>query len=65
MTGLLTLYTAITIPAYLYQLGLKLPTVPNKAIYGLWIGLESLLLLAMELWAVYVLINMVYGIQSR
>ena len=65
ITGLLTLYTAIAIAAYLYQSWLKFPTVPNKTVYGIWSGLESLLLLGMELGAVYLLLNMVYGIRSQ
>jgi hypothetical protein len=65
ITGVLKLYTAIAIPTYLYQSWLTLPTAPNKTVYGLWIGLESLLLVGMELGAVYLLLHMVYGIWPR
>ena len=43
---LLAVSTVIVIPAYVYQSWLRLPTVPNRTAYGLWVGLESLLLLA-------------------
>jgi len=43
---LLALPTVIVVPAYVYRSWLRLPTVPNRTAYGLWIGLESLLLLA-------------------
>jgi len=47
LTILLALSTVIVIPTYVYRAWLKLPTVPNKAAYGLWVGLESLLLLGL------------------
>jgi len=62
ITALLTLYTGVAVPAYLYQSWLRLPTVPNKTAYGLWIGLESLLLLSVAAGAVYLLLNMLYGV---
>lgn len=65
ITALLTICTGIAVPAYLYQSWLKLPTVPNKTVYGLWIGLESLLLLAVEFGAVYLVVNMLYGMRFR
>ena len=46
---LLALPTVIIIPAYVYQLWLRLPTVPNRTAYGLWAGLESLLLLTVPI----------------
>jgi hypothetical protein len=46
LTILLALPTVVVVPAYVYRSWLKLPTVPNRTAYGLWIGLESLLLLA-------------------
>jgi hypothetical protein len=39
----------IVIPAYVYRSWLRLPTVPNRTAYGLWVGLESLLLLAVPI----------------
>jgi hypothetical protein len=65
ITALLTPYTAVAVPAYLYQSWLKLPTVPNRTAYGLWIGLESLLLLATEFGAIYLLLYMLYGMRFR
>ena len=47
LTILLALSTVIVIPAYVYRAWLRFPTVPNRAAYGLWVGLESLLLLAL------------------
>src|SRR5271169_1635135 len=46
---LLAVPTVIVIPAYVYRSWLRLPTVPNKTAYGLWVGLESLLLLAVPI----------------
>lgn len=46
LTILLALATVIVIPAYVYRSWLRLSTVPNRTAYGLWVGLESLLLLA-------------------
>jgi hypothetical protein len=46
LTILLALPTVIVIPAYVYRAWLKLQTVPNRTGYGLWVGFESLLLLA-------------------
>ena len=43
---LLAILTVIVVPAYVYQSWLRLPTVPNGTAYGLWVGLESLFLLA-------------------
>jgi len=65
ITGLLTLYTAFAVPAYLYQSWLKLASARNRTAYGLWIGLESLLLLALTFGAVYLLLSMVHGIRFR
>lgn len=45
LTILLALPTVIVVPAYVYRSWLRLPTVPNRTAYGLWVGLESLLLL--------------------
>ncbi len=64
-TALLTLYTSVAISIYLYQSWLKWPTVPNKVSYGVWVGLECLVLLVVEYGAVYLLLNMLYGIQYR
>jgi len=47
LTILLAVPTVIVIPAYVYRAWLRFPTVPNRAAYGLWVGLESLLLLAL------------------
>jgi hypothetical protein len=47
LTILLALPTAVVVPAYVYRSWLKLPTVPNRAAYGVWVSLESLLLLAL------------------
>jgi hypothetical protein len=47
LTILLALPTVIVIPAYVYRAWLRFPTVPNRAAYGLWVSLESLLLLAL------------------
>jgi hypothetical protein len=49
LTILLALPTVIVIPAYVYRSWLKLPTVPNRAAYGLWVGFESLLLLTLPI----------------
>jgi len=65
ISALLTVYTVIAVAAYLYQSWLKLPTLPNKTAYGLWIGLESLLLLAMGLGAIYLVLNMLCGLTFR
>lgn len=46
----LALLTVIFILAYLYQSWLMLPTAPNKIVYGLWLGFETLLLLGVPLW---------------
>jgi MFS-type transporter involved in bile tolerance (Atg22 family) len=46
LTILLALPTVVVVPAYVYRSWLKLPSVPNRTAYGLWVGLESLLLLA-------------------
>ncbi|MFZ0960728.1 MAG: hypothetical protein WAO35_07455 [Terriglobia bacterium] len=46
VAALLALYTAIVVPIYLYQMWRRLPIVPNKASYGLWMGFESLAFLA-------------------
>ncbi len=43
---LLAVPTVIVVPAYVHRSWLRLPTVSNKTAYGLWVGLESLLLLA-------------------
>jgi hypothetical protein len=61
ITALLTLYTAVAVPVSLYHLWLKLPTVSNKMAYGLWIGVASLLFLAMESGAIYLLLYMLFG----
>lgn len=45
VTILLALPTVVVVPAYVYRSWLKLLTVPNRTAYGLWVGLESLLLL--------------------
>ena len=47
LTILLALPTVIVIPAYVYRAWLRFATVPNKAAYGVWVSLESLLLLAL------------------
>jgi hypothetical protein len=49
LTILLAVPTVIVVPAYVYRSWLKLPTVPNRAAYGLWVGFESLLLLAVPI----------------
>ncbi len=49
LTILLALATVIVIPAYVYRAWLRLPTVPNRTAYGLWVGFESLLLLAVPI----------------
>ena len=46
---LLVVPTVIVVPAYVYRSWLKLPTVPNRMAYGLWVGLESLLLLGVPM----------------
>ena len=46
---LLAVPTVIVIPAYVYQSWLRLPTVPNRTTYGLWVAFESLLLLAVPI----------------
>jgi hypothetical protein len=51
--ALLALPTAIIVPAYVYQSWLRLPTVPNRTMYGLWLGLESLILLAVPIWLAF------------
>jgi hypothetical protein len=50
---LLALLTAVVAPAYLYRSWLKLPTAPNKTVYALWMGLETLLLLAVPIWLAF------------
>jgi hypothetical protein len=62
ITALLAIYTALAVPGYLRHAWLKLPTVPNKLAYGLWIGLESVVLVAIEFGALYLLIAMLFGI---
>jgi len=47
LTIILALATVTVIPAYVYRAWLRLPTVPNRMAYGLWVGLENLLLLAL------------------
>ncbi len=49
---LLALVSAVIVPSYLYQSWSKLPSVPNKRVYGLWIGFETLLLLGVPMWLV-------------
>ena len=63
-TAFLTLYVAFAAAAYLYQSWSKLPTAPNKTWYGIWIGLESVLLVSLESMALYLLFHMVWGIRS-
>jgi hypothetical protein len=57
LTILLALATVIVIPAYVYRSWLRLPTVPNRAAYALWVGLESLLLLALPVGLVFWLLT--------
>jgi len=40
---LLAVPTVIVAPAYVYRAWLRLPTVPNRTAYGLWLGFESVL----------------------
>jgi len=54
---LLALLSAIIVPAYLYQSWLKLPTAPNKLVYGLWIAFETLLLIAVPVWLFVLLLS--------
>ena len=54
---LLALPTAIVIPAYVYQSWLRLPTVPNRTVYGLWLGLESLLLVGVPIWLAFLFLT--------
>lgn len=49
LTVLLVLPTVIVIPAYVYRSWLKLPSVPNRTAYGLWVSFESLLLLGVPM----------------
>ena len=46
LVAVLTLCSLIAIPAYLLQQWRRLPTVPNRAAYGIWLGFESMLLVA-------------------
>lgn len=57
LTILLAISTAIIVPGYLYQSWLKLPTAPNRTLYGLWLGLESLLLLAVPTGLAFLLLT--------
>jgi hypothetical protein len=45
----LALSSVIVIPAYVYQSRLKLPTAPNRTLYGLWVGLESLIVVGLPI----------------
>jgi magnesium-transporting ATPase (P-type) len=46
IAAILAIYTAIIVPAYFYKMWRRLPSVPNKASYGLWVGFESLTFIA-------------------
>jgi hypothetical protein len=46
---LLAVPTVIVVPAYVCRSWLRLPTVPNRTAYGLWVSLESLLLLGVPM----------------
>lgn len=49
MAVVLALATLIIVPAYVYQSWRRLPTVPNRIAYALWVGVESVLLLALPI----------------
>jgi len=57
----LAIYTAIMVPSYFCQSWRRLPTVPNKISYGIWISFESLVFLAILVWLSFVLIDMRAG----
>jgi hypothetical protein len=46
---LLSAYTIMIVPAYLYQSWRRLPSVPNKLAYGCWVGFETVLLFVLPL----------------
>jgi hypothetical protein len=62
---LLTLSTVIVVPAYVYRSWLRLPTVPNRTAYGFWIGLESLLLLAVPIGLAFLFFTRLFGPRLR
>lgn len=55
------IYTAIMVPGYSCQSWRRLPTVPNKISYGIWISSESMVFLAILVWVAFVLIYMSSG----
>ncbi len=59
------LYTAIVLPAYLYQSWRKFAAVPNKTAYGIWLGFETLLLLAIPTWLAFQLVGRLFSGRSR
>ena len=65
LTVLLALLSAIIVPAYLYLSWLKLPTVPNKTAYGLWMGFETLLLLGVPIWLAFSLLTGLFSSRIR
>lgn len=65
LTILLALSTMIVIPAYVYRSWLRLPTVPNRTAYGLWVGLESLLLLAVPIGLAFLFFTRLFGPRLR
>ena len=56
ITAVVAIYTAISVAAYFYQSWRRFPTVPNRISYGLWMGFESLVFLAILIliWFVFI-----------
>src|ERR1039458_5321423 len=57
LAALLAFSAAVIVPAYLYQSWRRLTTVPNRTPYGLWLVLESLFLVAVPIWLVFLLLT--------
>ena len=48
-----TLYTVIALPVYYYRSWSRLPKVPNKTAYALWLGFETLVGIAVLTLVIY------------
>src|ERR1700733_3935349 len=49
LTILLALPTVVVVPAYVCRSWRRLPTVSHRPAYGVWVGFETLLLLAVPI----------------